>query len=161
MPTHKLPNGFPEPDSLIRDPKWNEGYPSGWPEMFLRSVYDIMESEFRAGRGTRGAPRIAFIKAFNVTTMSMVRKTRPRRAALKDGKLELTPYGVGLNLMYAGKKKVVGPPTSYIMKRYGKTGSADMKLEYNRKMRKLAILIEILKPTLPDNTPDLAPTRIP
>jgi len=129
--------------------------------MMLRSIYDIMESEIRNGRGNRGNPMRAYRKAFNTTVMTMARKTHPRRAIVKNGTLTLTPMGVKLNDMYAGRKKVAGKPGSYIMKRYGKRKPAEMRLDYVRKLKKFRIIMAVLKVELADGMPDQSPTRIP
>ena len=130
--------------------------------MLLRNIYDIMLREISDGRGSLGNPMLAFKKAFNVTVMSMVRKTHPRRANIVDGTLVLTSkVGREINDMYAGRKQVAGPPTSHRMYRYGKKSPAEMKLEHTLKMKKFAILLRGLRDELPDNMPDRSPTRIP
>jgi hypothetical protein len=117
-----------------------------------------MASERRAGRGSLYQ---TYVKAFNVTVLTMVRKTHPRRATVSNGEFTLTPYGVKINDMYAGKRRVDGPPGSYIMKRYGKTTKQDMARDLLIKTKKLRIWIDTLVKTLPDEMPDKSPTRIP
>lgn len=147
MPSKKLPDGFPDPEVILRDANWEQTFP----KLILRGIYDVMEREKSAGRGSL---KECYVKAFNVVMFGLARRSEPPRIIVKDGTFYLTGEGhkreaevIGLREMSEDRKKSTGQ----------KLSRREMQVDTAKKMKKLGIWIEMLAKDLSDKMPDQSP----
>ena len=135
-----LPDGFPDPESLLRDPNWEDN----WPTFILRGIHDIMEREKKAGRGSLME---CYVKGFNVILYTMARVAHPPRIQVANGVIKLTSFGMKRNEMLMGRRRL----DSAAKRKYGaKKTKQDFQKETKDKLNQLRIWIEILQNDLPD-----------
>jgi hypothetical protein len=150
MPLLHLPENYPDPMDLIRDPKWEANYPA----LILRGIYNIMEREGKSGRGSLLE---RFTKAFNIIILTLAKRSNPRRIVINNGSIQLTTFGDKQNEMISGNMRF----DIKNKKRYGNKTRAEMKAETRKIMKQLKIWINSLAQDLPDKQPAKSPTRNP
>lgn len=148
MPAKKLPDGFPEPEIILRDKKWEENFP----KLILRGIYDVMEREKKAGRGSLME---RYIKGFNVVMFALAKTAQPPRITVANGLFTLTKDGYQREAEVKGERLMSKERQQDLGKVMGRQ---EMQVETALKMKKLRPWIEELSRSLSDNMPDQSPT---
>lgn len=148
MPSKTLPDGFPDPEALLRDKNWEQNYP----KLILRGIYDVMERDRKAGKGSL---KECYTKAFNVVVFGLAKKSEPPRITVSNGTFSLTGEG------YKREAEVIGERE--IPKERRKTlgvykSRREMQVDTALKMKKLRIWIDMLSNELSDQMPNKSPT---
>jgi len=127
MPNYKPPFNL-DPDMVIRNP-------DKFPRLFLRGIYDVMERERKAGRGSLME---RYRKGFNVIAVGMVKARPPRIRVNPNKEIELASYGYRREVQMRRGKEAV---------------------ETDKKMKKLYIWLDQLRLELEESQPkDTSPT---
>jgi len=150
-----LPEGYPDPYDLLRDPEWLQNYPI----IALRGIHSVMTS----GR-VRGNAELRFKGAFNITVMALLKAHPPRlhrQIVTRNGNLTkeaLSPIGITREKEVRGEVKL--SPKS--RRRYGDKSPKEMRRETVDKLNELRVEIEIIRRTTPEEgmPPHLAATKI-
>lgn len=148
MPAKRLPQGFPEPEIILRDEKWAENFPV----LLLRGIYDVMERERKAGRGSLME---RYVKAFNVVMFALARTANPPRMIVANGIYTLTKEGFERDAEVRGEREM----TKARQKELGLfMDRREMQVDTALKLKKLRPWIEELSRSLADKMPDQSPT---
>ena len=144
----RLPTGWPDPLTLLRDPKWEENYPT----ILLRGIFNVMAREKKGTKSkkkpTSGDFEHRYKAGFNMSVWSLTNATPPRFRPdlIKKGILDLSV------LTSIGKEReaeVLGlrglSPKS--RRKYGNKSRADMKRDTYRKMIELRKLLDMVRST--------------
>lgn len=148
MPAKTLPDGFPKPEIILRDEKWEQNFH----KLILRGIYDVMERERKAGRGSLME---RYVKAFNVVMFALAKTAQPPRITVSKGLYTLTKEGYEREAEVAGERLMP-------KERQQQTGlfkdRREMQVETALKLKKLKPWIEELSRSLADKMPDQSPT---
>jgi len=150
VPNKTLPEGYPDPLNLLRDPGWEQNYPI----IILRGIQGIIERERKAGRGSLME---SYIKAFNVIIMTLAKKSDPPRIRVNKEQIQLTSYGMKRDEMLRGMRRF----DEEAKKSHGNKTKAQMQKDTKDRMKKLRIWIDILVRELPDGQPQQSPVSNP
>ena len=139
-----LPPGWPDPFTLLRDPKWEENYP----KILLRGIHGVM---IRA----KGDDEQRYKAGFNIIVYRMTLVAHPPRFfpnMIKKGILNmdvLTLIGKEREAEVLGLRSL--SPKS--IRKYGKKSRSHMKNSTRDKMIELRKMFDMVRATTPEEMP--------
>ena len=144
MSKHELPDGWPDPYALLRDPNWKENYP----KLVLRGIYDIMKRKKKGKNRTAVAVNVVdkYLAGFNIIVyrLTMIDHPRLNISDIENGILNmqsLTKIGREREAEVVGKGGLSPKSVRY----YGEQSRSAMAIDTDKKMDELTRMLATVR----------------